>query len=234
MAMHMCIIDTFQYLVAGTFYDFLQPNTCLVNDTVLLSRLYDHFFKAEIQTPGGNEIVAEQNTAAQTHRRYIQDSAAPKGLYLMFSLKATSDDEATPTGSRVLACPERSQDADIVLQTVDSLIVDNLLTRGKKRAANNRERRVAPAFGQRNLSRFREIPREMPIQYYDPTWFNHRPPQMRAKIAPKHIVAFVPGSSDFFSRNSDNKLSVSVLTEIYGNEVFEKYDLDYGSIIWVR
>ncbi|KAJ7585828.1 hypothetical protein C8J56DRAFT_1165625 [Mycena floridula] len=244
MAMRMCIIDTFRYLVAGTFYDFLRPNTRLVNDTVLLSRLYDHFvhyymfdkFKAEIRTPGGNEIAAERNTAAQTRRRlhksrqqYIQDSAAPQGLRLMFSLKATSDDEATPTGSRVLARPERSQDADIVLRTVDSLIIDDLLTRGKKRAANNRERRVAPAFGQRNLSRFREIPREMPIQYYDPTWFNNRPPQMRAKIAPKHIVAFVPGSSDFFSRNSDNKLSVSVLTEIYGNEVFEKYDLDYGS-----
>jgi hypothetical protein len=68
----------------------------------------------------------------------------------------------------------------------------------------------------------------MPLQYYDATWFNDRPPQARAKIAPKLIVAFPPGSTDFFSRRGDNNLSVEQLTEKYGETVFADYDLDFG------
>ncbi|KAJ6602736.1 hypothetical protein DFH09DRAFT_1301744 [Mycena vulgaris] len=45
----------------------------------------------------------------------------------------------------------------------------------------------------------------MPIQYYDADWFKNRPPHARAKLAAKLIVAFVPGSSDFFSRRTDNE-----------------------------
>ncbi|KAJ7210654.1 hypothetical protein C8J57DRAFT_1733535 [Mycena rebaudengoi] len=68
----------------------------------------------------------------------------------------------------------------------------------------------------------------MPIQYYDPNWFNNRPPQARAKIAPKLIVVLAPGSKDFFSRRGDNTLSVTELTEKYGEAVFANYDLDFG------
>ncbi|KAJ7746049.1 hypothetical protein B0H16DRAFT_1557609 [Mycena metata] len=67
----------------------------------------------------------------------------------------------------------------------------------------------------------------MPIQYYDPAWWNNRLPHARAKIAPKLVVAFVPGSTDFFSRRGDNKLSVAALTAKYGAKVFADYDLDY-------
>jgi hypothetical protein len=68
----------------------------------------------------------------------------------------------------------------------------------------------------------------MPIQYYDSVWFNNRPPQARAKIAPKQIVVFAPGSTDFFSRRGENALSVEELTAKYGKTVFDAYDLDFG------
>src|ERR1700761_5055089 len=68
----------------------------------------------------------------------------------------------------------------------------------------------------------------MPIQYYDPAWFNNRPPQARAKIAPKLIVVLAPGSTEFFSRHSENAMSVEQLTKKYGKTVFQKYDLDFG------
>ncbi|KAJ7152203.1 hypothetical protein C8R43DRAFT_1003896 [Mycena crocata] len=243
MTMRTCIIDTFRFLVAGTHYDFLRPNTRLVNDTAMLSRLYDHFvhhymfdkFKMEIRTPGGNEDAAARNTASQgrlrlhkTRAAYLKDAGAPAGVRLMISLKATSDDEGA--GTNALARAERSQDADRVLRTVDSLIVEDLYEQGKKIAAKNRLRRVAPPFGQRRPSRFLEVPKGMPIQYYDPTWFNSRPPHTRAKIAPKIIVAFVPGSTDFFSRSTDNRLDVKALTEKYGAHVFNDYDLDYFNL----
>lgn len=68
----------------------------------------------------------------------------------------------------------------------------------------------------------------MPIQYYDATWFNNRPPQARVKIAPKLVVVFAPGSTDFFSRRGENTLSMEQLTEKYGETVFKQYDLDVG------
>jgi hypothetical protein len=67
----------------------------------------------------------------------------------------------------------------------------------------------------------------MPIQYYDSVWFNNRPSQARAKIAPKQIVVFAPGSTDFFSRRGENTLSVEQLTDKYGKTVFAEYDLNF-------
>lgn len=76
-AMRMCAIDTFRFLIAGTYYDFLHPDTRFVKDSGLLLRLYDHFvhrylfdkWKVEVRTPGGNEITAERNKISQARLR---------------------------------------------------------------------------------------------------------------------------------------------------------------------
>ncbi|KAJ6471680.1 hypothetical protein DFH09DRAFT_1344127 [Mycena vulgaris] len=233
MAMRMCAIDTFRYLVTGTYYDFLRPNTSFLKDATLLTRMYDHFIHHYMW---GNEIAAARNSASQSRIRlhnsrskYLEGAAAPAGVKSMFSLKSTSDDESTPKGVQALARQERSYDADRLIRTVDTLIVEELLQDGKKRAATNRQRRLVSAFGQRNPSRFLEVPKGMPIQYYDVGWYNNRPPQARKKLDAKLVVAFVPGCSDFFSRRSDNVLGVKALTEKYGDQVFGAYDLDYGN-----
>lgn len=77
MAMRMCAIDTFRFLVGATHYDFLQPDTRLVMDVALLTRLYDHYvhhyqfelWKAEIRTPGGTLTASERNKVTQARRR---------------------------------------------------------------------------------------------------------------------------------------------------------------------
>ncbi|KAJ7861677.1 hypothetical protein B0H14DRAFT_2189653, partial [Mycena olivaceomarginata] len=242
-AMRMCAIDTFRFLIAGTYYDFLHPDTRFIKDSALILRLYDHFvhrymydkWKVDIRTPGGNELAAERNKISQarihlhaSRAAYLKDAAIPKRLKLMFSAKATSDDESTPNGPQALAREERSQAADQVVRAVDRLIVQDLLQDGKKRAANNRSRRRVPAFGARNAGNFQEIPKGMPIQYYDPTWFNNQPPQARAKFEAKLVVALIPGSTDFFSGRGDNILSIQQLTAKYGETVFSEYDLDFG------
>ncbi|KAJ7671749.1 kinase-like domain-containing protein [Mycena rosella] len=56
----------------------------------------------------------------------------------------------------------------------------------------------------------------MPIQYYKPDWFNNRPPQARAKIAPKHIVVFPPPAPKASSPT-------------FGDAIFVDYDLDFGT-----
>ncbi|KAJ6524023.1 hypothetical protein B0H19DRAFT_1276713 [Mycena capillaripes] len=242
-AMRLFAIDTFRFLIAGTYYDFLHLDTRYVKDSALLLHLYDHFvhrymfdkWKMELRTPGGNKINAEQNKRSQAHLRlhaaratYLKDAKIPKRLQLLFTAKATSDDESTAQGPRALAREERSQAADQVVRAVDRLIVQDLMGDGKTRAANNKSRRQAAPFGERNPGYFQEVPKAMPIQYYDPDWYNNRPPQARAKLEAKLIVVFPPGSKDFFSCRGDNTLSVEELTEKYGEAVFGDYDLDFG------
>ncbi|KAJ7107470.1 hypothetical protein C8R44DRAFT_637450 [Mycena epipterygia] len=77
MVMRMAAIDTFRYMVSGSYYDFLHPNTSFIHDSALLVRVYDHFahryqfdlWKKEIRTPGGNELVAERNKYSKTRIR---------------------------------------------------------------------------------------------------------------------------------------------------------------------
>ncbi|KAJ7127456.1 hypothetical protein C8R43DRAFT_1134711 [Mycena crocata] len=225
-AMCMCAIDTFRFAIAGTYYDFLHSDTRYIKDSTLLVRLYDHFvhrYMYDNETKS-LRIVFLHGLRAQ----YLAGTKVPEGIKLLFHPKATSDDESTSTGFQALARPERSQPADQIIRAVEGLMVEDLLHDGKTRAANNRKRRRVPPFGQRNTGYFQEIPKGMSIQYYDPSWYNNRPPQARAKIAPKLAVVFVPGSTDFFSRRSENTLPIDHLTQKYGAAVFAQYDLDFG------
>ncbi|KAF7358646.1 hypothetical protein MSAN_01203400 [Mycena sanguinolenta] len=247
MTMRMAAIETFRFLAAGTYYDFFRLNTRFVNDTGLLVRLYDHFvhhhmyemWAAEIRTPGSNQASTQRNNAIQARTRlhasrakYLKDPNIPEGTKLMFAAKATSDDESTPKGPRALARPERSRAADKIVRALEDLMIQDLSSstkKGSSRAANTRSRRenLVQPFADRGPSAFREIPSQMPIQYYDPAWFNARPAQLRAKIAPKVIVAFAPGSTDFFSGEGENNMSVEGLTQKYGDVVFKDYNLKY-------
>ncbi|KAK7041208.1 hypothetical protein R3P38DRAFT_3453465 [Favolaschia claudopus] len=242
MAMRMCAVDTFRFLAGSSHYDFFRLNTSYINDAGLIMRLYDHYvhhhlyekWKKEIRTPGGNATVAVRNKFAQARGRlyasrekYLNDSGIHKRIQLMFSAKATSDDESTPKGPRALARPERSQAADQLVRGLEALIVQDLHDDGNVRAANRRLARIVPAFNERNAGQFQEIPKGMPIQYYDPKWFNNRPPQARAKLEAQLVVAFIPGSTDFFATSGDHALSDQKLTAKYGHKVFAEYDLDF-------
>ncbi|KAJ6535272.1 hypothetical protein DFH09DRAFT_1325097 [Mycena vulgaris] len=245
MVMCMAAINTFRYMVTGSFYHLLRPNTSFIHDSGLLVRVYDHFthryqfdlWKKEIRKPGGNELAAERNKYSKTHIRtfdaqdsYLKDTKIRKGLRLMFHPKATSDTESdkTPNGRPVaLAREERSEAADQLIRKVDSLIVQDLRDDVKESSANAHERRLVLPFGQRSPAQFKAILKGMPIQYYSPSWWNNRPAHARAKLAPKLIVALPPGITDYFSRRGDNKLSVEELTTKYGAEVFAQYDLDF-------
>ncbi|KAJ7252265.1 hypothetical protein C8J57DRAFT_1722914 [Mycena rebaudengoi] len=249
-AMRMAAIDTFRFLMGACSYDFLHPDTRYVNDSSLMVRIYDHhihhaMFKkwtVEIRAPGGKPACcrAQQIFSSSYSASWLKDNKIVGRLRGMFVVKATSDTESNVA----LAREERSQAADQLVRKVDGLILQDLVDDGKTRAANLRKTRRVPPFGQREAGQFQavrsfrlfivsllkkcvQIPKGMPIQYYDASWFNDRPPQARAKIAPKLIVAFPPGSTDFFSRRGDNTLSVEQLTAKYGATVFGDYDLDF-------
>ncbi|KAJ6604070.1 hypothetical protein B0H10DRAFT_1957473 [Mycena sp. CBHHK59/15] len=69
-----------------------------------------NLWKGELRTPGGTQTAAERNKGIQARIRlhtsrmeYLKSAA----VRLMFVVKATSDDESTTSGPRVLAREER-------------------------------------------------------------------------------------------------------------------------------
>ncbi|KAJ6572643.1 hypothetical protein B0H10DRAFT_2237433 [Mycena sp. CBHHK59/15] len=233
MAMQMCAIDTFCFLVSATHYDFLKPNTKYVKDTVMLPQMYDHFvhfhmykiWKTEVKKLGGTLTLTDRNTASRNRRHlcatylaYLKECHAPARFNATIVPKATSDDERRPEHSEIM---------DKFVRSVEGMILQSLREDGKNSSADKRLQCTAAPLSNRPLSRFAELPKGLPIQCYDPSWFNDHPPHLRAKLKAKLEVIFVPNSTTFFSRGSDHKLSLCTLTAKYGKEVFEQYDLDF-------
>ncbi|KAK7051736.1 hypothetical protein R3P38DRAFT_2684430 [Favolaschia claudopus] len=241
-AMRKCAIETFRFLCANKAYDFFTMDTTFLNDILLLTRMYDHFvhhhlnlqWQAEVRKPGGSEALAERNRITQarlrlyTHRMdKIDEFKLPSRFKSMFSLKGTSDDEGEPKHARALARPERSEAANQLVDAVEDLIYQDLINDGKRAAAKRRRERRSVPLEERNESQFDAVPKEMPIQYYDPSWYNGKPGPTRAKLGAKLVVAFPPGTTDFFSSSGNNRLSTAQLTAKYGKTVFSQYDLNF-------
>ncbi|KAK7065034.1 hypothetical protein R3P38DRAFT_2827642 [Favolaschia claudopus] len=241
-AMRKCAIHTFRFLCASKAYDFFTMDTSFINDVLLLTRLYDHFvhhhlnmqWQAEVRNPGASEANIERNRLIQTRSRLyasrskkMDEFKIHSRIKAMFAIKATSDDEGDAKNARARVQPERSAAANGLVDALEDLICKDLVDDGKRDIARRRRNRRSVPLEGRNDSQFEEIPKEMPIQYYDPSWFNSKPVQTRAKLNPKLVVSFVPGTTNYFSSVGNNGLSGPQLTAKYGRMVFADYDLNF-------
>ncbi len=143
--------------------------------------------------------------------------------------KTTSDDEpdadnTTSNGQLIYWIrkrPERSKEANIFIRKLDQ---------DRERAARLdpgrrwRERlRVLPPENQKDTL-FPTLPLSIPIDYYDPNFFNKLPPRLRGRIATQQ-VAFLPDASESFSGHPDEKLDDKAFTTKYGDTVFPRYEV---------
>ena len=141
--------------------------------------------------------------------------------------KTTSDDEPDPDNTTnngqliywIRKRPERSGKADIFIRKLDQ---------DRERAARLdpgrrwRERlRMLPLENQKDTL-FPTLPLSIPIDYYDPDFFNKVPPRLRSRIATQQ-VAFLPDVSESFGGHPDEKLNDKAFTTKYGDTVFARY-----------
>ena len=143
--------------------------------------------------------------------------------------KATSDDEADTTGVKVnhqtvhwiKRRPERSAAAESFIRRLDELREQSARYSSKKKW-NERPRRV-PSTGQ-NVSTFLKLPENMPIDYFDPSFYNNLLPRLRFSIAEPYIV-FLPDGQAPLAGVADETLTKNRFNKKYGPDVLSRYKL---------
>ena len=125
--------------------------------------------------------------------------------------------------------PERSEAANLFIRKLDEKREQAARFDGTRRW---RERlRVVPLENQKETL-FPALPLSIPVDYFDPNFFNQLPPRLRYRLAVKK-VALLPDISASFGANSDEKLSDLAFTAKYGDAVFSQYEMvgpdEFGS-----
>ncbi|KAJ2916074.1 hypothetical protein MD484_g4343, partial [Candolleomyces efflorescens] len=236
-------LDTFKQALVSHAYAFLKPNLAYANDTNMLVKLYDHIvhfyfqgrYTRDARNPGAVQAVDDANSVyrnrarlAKARRKWLTDNGYPRRYRELITPKATSDDERDPEQRKIngrplyfiKARPERSAKVTRFLRILDA-----------KREASARvdpDRRWKERVRQEPATviptAFPSIPKHMPVDYFDPNYFNHLPPKLRAKAA-VYRVALLPEVEDSFSGCADEKLTDLAFDEIYAATVAAPYQM---------
>jgi hypothetical protein len=158
----------------------------------------------------------------------LEANGYPQRYRDLIDPKATSDDEIDPDGRTIKnnkvywirRRPERSANAETWIRLLDKKREQDMRRDPTKRW---RERlRLVPEVQQD--SDFQILPQGLPIDYFDPDFFNDLQPRLRSRTAVQ-TVALLPDASLSFSRHPDEKLSDEAFMAKYGDEVLARYDL---------
>ncbi|KAF4620701.1 hypothetical protein D9613_000001 [Agrocybe pediades] len=251
VAMSVVFIKTFRQAVAAGAYDFNanQRWKQYMEDMDLLILIYDHivwhhFFdkwREEQRSPGAAQVEKERQAMyavkrkkANTCKAYCKKNKLHRlGRYL-FDIKATSEDEHDPAESFIgkrpvyfpRRRPERSAEADTAIRLIRQAIdVAKDLTRNTKRPRED-PILVARPISECNMTIFPAFPPNMPIDYYDPDFFNALPLELRKKADTSVLVLPGDASQVMNRRDPDAKLTGHQLMKKYGDSVLSRYDLD--------
>ncbi|KAF6756056.1 hypothetical protein DFP72DRAFT_810678 [Ephemerocybe angulata] len=243
-AMRIIALDTFKQAVISHAYASLKPNLKYAEDTGMTTRLYDHivhhyFFRRYTREKVNPGVVNATDNAGPTYqnrirlakarRKWLIDNRYPARYVSLIKPAATSDDERDPEGTMVggrpvfyiKKRPERSEEVTRFLRILDkkrerSAKVDPSC-RWKERA-----RREPPGGSEETA--FLSIPIEMPVDYFDPTFFNDLPPKLRAKAATYH-VSLLPDVEESFTRCPEELYSDARFDAEFGVERMAQYDM---------
>ncbi|KAF9035826.1 hypothetical protein BJ165DRAFT_1355103, partial [Panaeolus papilionaceus] len=252
-ACRMVAIDSFRQAITADIYAMFKPDTRFNSDIDFLIKVYDHAvhylhyrrYLRELALPGSNAAQDVENTATQNRRRLAESRGVhatkngyPPRYQILFKTKATSDDERDPENSREGIRPvfwikrrcERASWANNFYRLFqDDHDIFHQLAPNKHQL--DRVRRVPPN-GMQKDSAFKRLPKKMPLDYYDPDFYNRLPPRLRALIADENLMVFLPDIKETFQRPDLEYLSDDEFMEI--PEVAERrelYNIPDGAVI---
>ena len=136
---------------------------------------------------------------------------------------ATSDDELDPNdltkkAYHVLKRPERSTEAERWVRRLEA-----------KRIQDNKYRRGARQY-HRHVptisidSSIETLPQNMPLDYFDPPFFNGLQSHTQQLCADPEMIAIPKNETAWFTHSIEERLSDEDFTECYGADVFSKYE----------
>ncbi|PPR01552.1 hypothetical protein CVT24_005887 [Panaeolus cyanescens] len=222
-ACRMAAIDSFRQAVVAQVYSMFKPNAKLVGNVDFLVKVYDHTvhflqyrrYMRELRQPGLNAEMDEENSSLQGRLRlakarlvYAQKSGMPKRYFCLFTAKATSDDERPPEneeqkrGSRpiywIKRRPERSVEAERFIRKFE-VERERFLELAPSKRRMDRVR-IVPPIEKRATSSFQRLPKKLPLDYFDPVFYNSLPGRLRNMVAHRNQMVFLPNVDETFTR----------------------------------
>lgn len=159
---------------------------------------------------------------------FLKENNYPQRYRDLIDTKATSDDEADPSGRMVGSQPvhlikrrtERSPGFEQSVRILGRKRKEDALRDPTKRW---RERpREVPQTQQNSV--FTALPEGMPIDYFDPEFYNSLQPRLRARIT-NTKVALLPDIHLSFTRSADEKLADKHFNTKFAAGVLGRYQL---------
>lgn len=168
----------------------------------------------------------------QKRREWVTQNGFADRYEAYLTAKATSDDERDELGGKVGSRPifwikrrpERSAEAEAMIRALDSRMDADAGHLSRQRVRTDKIR-LLPLAPQQTL--FPTLPTAMPIDYFDPVFYNSLPPRLRATVADESVGLLPLASSDlYFTECPDEMLSEDDFQQKYGDIVLKKYKRD--------
>ncbi|KAF9052095.1 hypothetical protein BJ165DRAFT_1340539, partial [Panaeolus papilionaceus] len=243
-ACRMSAIDSFRQANTGDIYAMFKPDTRLNGNLSFLIKVYDHtvhylhyqHYLRELALPGANSAMDAENSVMQNHRRVCQTqvlhakkSGYPQRYLPLFKTKATSDDERDANDLRkgtqrvfwVKKRPERSTWANAFYRLFGEEHELFLELAPNKQQLNHVH--CIPPDGMQDNSAFKRLLKKMPLNYYDPAFYNRLPPRLRALIADENVMVFLPDVRETFQHPDLEELNDQDFMDI--PEIVERREL---------
>ncbi|KNZ44357.1 hypothetical protein VP01_923g3 [Puccinia sorghi] len=120
--------------------------------------------------------------------------------------------------------PFHSETSNNFFRCLDKVMKNTNIAQGK---SSNQSHQVPPT--KHIMTLFPRVPNNIPLDFYNPEWFNDLQPNVRDLVANTNSVAFLPKSSEMLqgTRNPDEKLRYKKFSENYWAQTTTKYDLKY-------
>lgn len=160
---------------------------------------------------------------AAARSKFLEENNYPQRYRDLINAKATSDDKYDGTQKKWLIKrrPERSTEAEKFFRILDQK--RELTTRQTPSQKWREHVQVVPATDQQD-STFQVLPEQMPIDYFDPSFFNQLQPKIRNRIAIVK-VSLLPDITQSFTSNDEEYMGDRAFTKKYGATVFARYHM---------
>ncbi|EFP75508.1 uncharacterized protein PGTG_00839 [Puccinia graminis f. sp. tritici CRL 75-36-700-3] len=242
-AHRIAAITTFQELVAGQAYKYMNVNAKMASQTSYLIQAYNHFvhfiqhtkYHKEKKQEGKNAQDASNKRVSKNRERLrdarkefaILNKFPPRYVHILSQIGAHSDDEHDEKANiyKIKTLPYRSKNASKFIRALD-IVMKNA---AEQDPSSYRKRRVRKLPRQPVMSTFTAAPKGLPIDFYDPSWYHKLVPAQQKTIPNTQAVAFLPDASQSLlpkkQRHPDEKLTDSSFTRKYWDIVVEPYGL---------
>ncbi|KAJ7608163.1 hypothetical protein FB45DRAFT_1129986 [Roridomyces roridus] len=238
-------VSTFSNIAQWHGFSALEVSVNVATDYHLLSEMYDNFVYGtikgnshkEFNTPGSLALAHQRQNAVKRRARRsdaryqkVKQLGYRKPILRMANEEAThSDDERVPGGDSrkkrgLLKFPKSGRNVILgaFYDTIDAKIKEPL---GRTPGARHPEDRKLHPDTSKTSRLSRILPEGIPIDYFDPEFFNKLDPRERAKYAKTGVAFPLPQYCTNEHHSDWAKMGKKDFMVKYGNDVLKLYNL---------